>query len=134
MSSNEENTDDQNETTVKQFQLKPTQISSSLLSASQHDKDLSPEKINFQPKTILREKVVIVGDETVGKTSIIQMLTLGGSGCNKNYVMTTETQFSVLNFAVPNTDVIVDLFLYDVPGQNTFHQVSVLNTLEEKTS
>ncbi|KAL7537016.1 hypothetical protein ACHAXR_007536 [Thalassiosira sp. AJA248-18] len=36
--------------------------------------------------------------------------------------MTTDIDLTVGNVPIPKTNVIVDLFLYDIPGQNVFNE------------
>ena len=84
---------------------------------------INEEETHFRPHTVLREKLVIVGDETVGKTSIVQMLTTDGADYPKDYVMTTEVNVSVKEMEIPNQNATVDLFLYDMAGQSIFNQV-----------
>lgn len=99
------------------------QLSSSMISPAHYDELASHEDVRFRPQVVLREKVVIVGDEAVGKTSLVQMFTSDGSEYPKNYVMTTDVDFSMKSVIVPDTNVEVDLFLYDMAGQSIFHQV-----------
>ena len=72
---------------------------------------------------IVREKVAIVGDETVGKTSIVQsFLKMDQKPYSKNYHMTTNLDVQVSEISVPNTNITVDLFLFDMGGQSIFNQ------------
>ena len=48
-----------------------------------------------KPLLVLRCKVVVVGDSTVGKSALVQMFHSGGSTYPRNYVMTTWVDFSV---------------------------------------
>ena len=72
---------------------------------------------------ILREKVVIVGDERVGKTSIINVLNSGIEASSEKYKMTSTVELHMINLKIPSTNVTVDLFLHDIPGSSIFHQV-----------
>jgi len=115
--------------------LSPTILSSDILHRGIHcvsnnsdnleqTKSISATISNFIPKTILREKVIIVGDEAVGKTSILQWLTSNGAHFPKNYVFTSEADLFVKEIAIPeNRGVMVDLVLFDMAGQSIFHQV-----------
>ena len=73
---------------------------------------------------ILREKVVIVGDDRVGKTSIINVLNSGIEASSERYKMTSTVELHLVNLKIPSTNVTVDLFLHDIPGSSIFHQVS----------
>ena len=48
-----------------------------------------------KPLLVLRCKVVVVGDSTVGKSALVQMFHSGDSTYPRNYVMTTWVDFSV---------------------------------------
>nr|CCA27074.1 IFT27 putative [Albugo laibachii Nc14] len=72
--------------------------------------------------TVLRCKVAIVGDATVGKTALVQVYKSGGQEFPKNYLTTIDVELSVKSVRIPNTNVIVELFLIDCPGQSVFNQ------------
>mmetsp|Transcript_16907 Transcript_16907/g.23181 ORF Transcript_16907/g.23181 Transcript_16907/m.23181 type:complete len:246 (-) Transcript_16907:581-1318(-) len=74
------------------------------------------------PYHVLREKVAIVGDATVGKTSLVQVFYSGAHEYPKNYVMTSSVELCVAEVDVPNEDFTIDLFLYDMAGQVVFNQ------------
>ena len=80
---------------------------------------------SHQTKLVLREKVVIIGDDRVGKSSIIRVLNSGLQSYLKSYKMTSTVELHVLDIEIPNTNITVDLFLHDIPGFNIFHQVSI---------
>ncbi len=68
---------------------------------------------------LLREKVVIVGDEGVGKTSIVKsFLKKDDKLYGKTYVMTKGLDVEVSEVAVPNTNIVVDLFLFDIAKES----------------
>jgi small GTP-binding protein len=72
---------------------------------------------------LLREKVVVVGDECVGKSSILKShLKKSDKIYDKNYLMTKGIELEVSEIPVPNSDIVVDLFLYDMGGQSIFNQ------------
>ena len=56
-----------------------------------------------KPLLVLRCKVVVVGDSTVGKSALVQMFHSGGSTYPRNYVMTTWVDFSVSAAAARRT-------------------------------
>mmetsp|Transcript_27638 Transcript_27638/g.88899 ORF Transcript_27638/g.88899 Transcript_27638/m.88899 type:complete len:203 (+) Transcript_27638:17-625(+) len=70
---------------------------------------------------VLRNKVVIVGDPTVGKSALTQMFHTGGSVFPKNYVMTTYVDFAVKAVSIPDTSAQVELYLFDLAGQSIFN-------------
>lgn len=73
---------------------------------------------------ILREKVVIVGDAAVGKSSLVLSFLLQGTENlnNKRYLMTAGVDLHVKQVPIPNTNITVDLFLFDMAGQSIFNQ------------
>lgn len=76
---------------------------------------------------ILREKVIIVGDAAVGKSSLVQTFLSQGTDVlnNKHYLMTAGANLNVKQVHIPNTNITVDLFLFDIGGQNVFNQREV---------
>ncbi|CAM9410934.1 unnamed protein product [Choristocarpus tenellus] len=72
---------------------------------------------------ILRSKVVVVGDACVGKTALMQMLKSGGHDYPKNYIMTIGVDFGVKEIKIPNTDCMVELYLFDCAGQSMFNKL-----------
>ncbi|KAG1690520.1 hypothetical protein DVH05_028024 [Phytophthora capsici] len=73
--------------------------------------------------TVLRCKVAIVGDATVGKTALLQVLKSSGHEYPKNYVMTSDVELSTKSIAIPDTNVVVELYLFDCAGQSIFNQL-----------
>ena len=56
--------------------------------------------------TILRAKLVVVGDSTVGKSALIQSFHSDGSHFTKNYNMTTGVELCVKMVNIPDSQVI----------------------------
>ncbi|KAF4321575.1 hypothetical protein BBO99_00004616 [Phytophthora kernoviae] len=73
--------------------------------------------------TVLRCKVAVVGDATVGKTALLQVLKSNGHEYPKNYVMTSDVELSTKSIAIPDTNVVVELYLFDCAGQSIFNQL-----------
>merc|ERR1719181_701249 len=71
---------------------------------------------------ILRCKVVIAGEQCVGKSAITQMFHSGGHSYPKNYVMTIGVDFCVKMVNIPETNSAVELYLFDTAGQSIFNQ------------
>ena len=84
--------------------------------------------------TVLRCKLVVVGDACVGKTALAQVFSSGGSTYPKNYLMTVGAEFSVKQVPIPDTDVIVELYMFDCAGQSIFNQVEMNNKYYENVS
>ena len=74
---------------------------------------------------ILRCKLVIVGDACVGKTAITQVFHSGGSTYPKNYLMTVGAEFCVKQVPIPNTNTIIELYIFDCAGQSIFNQLDM---------
>ncbi|CAM9873193.1 unnamed protein product, partial [Discosporangium mesarthrocarpum] len=72
---------------------------------------------------MLRSKVVVVGDACVGKTALMQMLKSDGHDYPKNYIMTIGVDFGVKKIKIPDTDCIVELYLFDCAGQGIFNKL-----------
>lgn len=71
---------------------------------------------------VLREKIVIVGDATVGKTAIAKAFISNGQNYAKDYLMTAGVDMNITEVPIPDTNVIVDLFIFDTGGQSIFNQ------------
>jgi transport family protein 27 len=78
-----------------------------------------------QSTVILRCKVVIVGDACIGKSALTQVFTSGGSTYPKSYLMTIGAEFNVKQVLIPDTNYVVELFLYDCAGQSIFNQLDM---------
>ena len=68
----------------------------------------------------LRCKVLLLGETTVGKTSICQTFCSNGTEFPKNYLMTVCCDLQVKVVQIPDTSVSVELFIYDCSGQDIF--------------
>merc|ERR550537_2065588 len=68
------------------------------------------------PPLILRCKIVLLGDSTVGKTSIAQVFQGGVQNFPKNYSMTVGIDFMVKKVSIPDTNVIVEMYIVDCGG------------------
>lgn len=111
----------------------PGPFAPSDLSIDLEDSATLLETTSHGPKLVLREKVVVVGDASVGKTSLARMFNSGGQDFPKNYVMTSSVELCVKEVPIPDTNVFVDLFLYDMAGQSVFNQVSVEQSAKDAT-
>jgi small GTP-binding protein len=68
---------------------------------------------------VLRQKVCIVGDGTVGKTALAQMAFSGGVTFPRNYLMTMGVDLSVKEVQA-SPDILVELYMYDIGGQDVY--------------
>jgi transport family protein 27 len=84
--------------------------------------------------TVLRCKLVIVGDPWVGKSALTQVFSSGGSTYPKNYLMTVGAEFCVKQLRIPDTNVMVELSIFDCAGQSIFNQVEMNNKYYEHAS
>jgi transport family protein 27 len=87
-----------------------------------------------KPITILRCKLVIVGDACVGKSALTQVFSSGGSTYPKNYLMTIGAEFCVKQVPIPDTDIVVEIFIYDCAGQSIFNQLELNSKYYENTA
>ena len=71
---------------------------------------------------MLRCKVVVVGDATVGKSALISMFHSGGASYPKQYVMTSWVDFRVKQVDIPDTSTAVELYLFDCAGDPVLTQ------------
>mmetsp|Transcript_94315 Transcript_94315/g.131031 ORF Transcript_94315/g.131031 Transcript_94315/m.131031 type:complete len:220 (+) Transcript_94315:49-708(+) len=65
---------------------------------------------------ILRCKVVLLGDSASGKTSLAQVFQGGAQSFPKNYNMTIGIDFLVKRVSIPDTNVVVELYIVDCGG------------------
>ncbi|PAA73479.1 hypothetical protein BOX15_Mlig005991g2 [Macrostomum lignano] len=73
---------------------------------------------------ILRAKVIVVGDSTAGKSSLVQMFHSDGQHFPKNYSMTTGVELVVKSCMLPQTQGDqVEMYLYDCAGKDAYSDV-----------
>ena len=82
-------------------------------------------KSNHVPLVVLRCKLVIVGDATVGKTALSQVFHSGGPTFPKNYMMTVGAEFMSKQVPIPDTNAVVELYIFDCAGQSIFNQLEM---------
>ena len=82
-------------------------------------------KSNHVPLVVLRCKIVIVGDAGVGKTALTQVFHSGGPTFPKNYMMTVGAEFLSKQVPIPNTNAVVELYIFDCAGQSIFNQLEM---------
>mmetsp|Transcript_50090 Transcript_50090/g.117049 ORF Transcript_50090/g.117049 Transcript_50090/m.117049 type:complete len:225 (-) Transcript_50090:44-718(-) len=80
-----------------------------------------------QAPLILRCKIVLLGDATVGKTSIAQIFQGGLNNFPKNYNMTMGLDFLVKKVPVPDTNVVVEIYIVDCGGFATNEAENLLS-------
>eukprot|EP00002_Diphylleia_rotans_P034964 TRINITY_DN7579_c0_g2_i1.p1 TRINITY_DN7579_c0_g2~~TRINITY_DN7579_c0_g2_i1.p1 ORF type:complete len:188 (+),score=48.80 TRINITY_DN7579_c0_g2_i1:64-627(+) len=71
----------------------------------------------------LRCKLVVIGDPGVGKTALVQMFHSDGAHYPKNYVMTVGTDFCVKVVNIPDTNAVVELYIFDNAGQSFYQEL-----------
>lgn len=79
-------------------------------------------------KKVLREKVVLVGDPMVGKTCIARQ------NYTNKYVMTSNVDLIVKKIPIANSNLTVDLFLYDIGGHSILHEKEIIQKYLENCS
>lgn len=70
----------------------------------------------------LHPLIEIAGDAAVGKTSLVTMFQNGSAAAAKNYMMTQSMSSCVKTISIPETDVSVELHLYDIAGSPIFEK------------
>mmetsp|Transcript_20226 Transcript_20226/g.56366 ORF Transcript_20226/g.56366 Transcript_20226/m.56366 type:complete len:200 (+) Transcript_20226:127-726(+) len=65
---------------------------------------------------VLRSKVAVCGNATVGKSALISMYTSQGQKFPKTYSMTLGVDIVMAQVPIPDTTILVELFLYDTAG------------------
>jgi small GTP-binding protein len=73
--------------------------------------------------SILRGKVVVVGDATVGKTAIVNQLV--HQNFINSYQMTQACEYKIKEIPVPDSKTIVELHILDVAGQKIFNSIAI---------
>lgn len=84
--------------------------------AQQDATDALVSKLLDEPQLVLRCKVVLLGDSTVGKTSLAQVFTGGVQYFSKNYNMTIGMELLQKAVPIPDSNVSVELFVADCGG------------------
>lgn len=73
--------------------------------------------VNVPPPLILRSKIVLLGDTTVGKTSIAHVFQGGVQQFPKTYNMTVGIDFLIKKVSIPDTsNVVVEMYIVDCGG------------------
>eukprot|EP00741_Cyanophora_paradoxa_P007576 tig00001155_g7328.t1 len=67
---------------------------------------------------VLRCKLIILGDATVGKSALTQAF--HNNHYPKNYVMTVGVDFCVKQVVIPDANTTVELYIFDTAGQPLF--------------
>lgn len=71
---------------------------------------------------VLRCKVAVCGDATVGKSSLISMLVSKGQKFPKTYTMTTGVEVTAVQVPIPDTTMLAELFLLDTSGSDLYKE------------
>lgn len=80
---------------------------------------------NHKQLVVLRCKLIIVGDACVGKTALTQVFHSGGPTYPKAYLMTVGAEFCVKQVPIPDSNIIVELYIFDCAGQSMFNQLGM---------
>ena len=73
--------------------------------------------------SILRSRVVVAGEPTVGKTQLIHQVVKGNF--NHNYLMTQGCEYNIKEIAMEEKSYTkVELHLIDIAGQNIFKEIT----------
>lgn len=69
---------------------------------------------------ILRQKCVMCGSASVGKSAMAQVFFSDGTHYPKNYAMTVGAELTVKSVNIPDTKDSVELYVVDTAGQKIF--------------
>jgi len=91
---------------------------------------LKTTPVDHTENRVICERVIFLGDATVGKTSLIQSFKSNGSSYSNDYKMTTNVDLTPKEIKMsnafipemPTNDMTVDLLLIECPGQSIFNQ------------
>lgn len=61
----------------------------------------------------------------MGKTALTQVFVNGSGAYPKNYLMTVGADFNIKQVPIENTNVVVEIYVYDSAGQSIFNQVEM---------
>merc|ERR1719310_2540223 len=79
------------------------------------------------PPLTLRCKILLLGDSTVGKTSLAQVFQGGVQAFPKSYSMTIGSELSVKKYAIPDehtkTNTVVEMYIVDCGGFPVFQDL-----------
>ena len=70
-----------------------------------------------------RCKCIIIGDAAVGKTSIVKSLLGPPNQFPTKYLMTCGVDILTKTLRVPDSNDIIELFIYDCSGKNIYHEM-----------
>lgn len=70
--------------------------------------------------SVLRAKCIIAGESTVGKTAVAQVFQGNLTNFPKNYLMTRGLDLSTKCVTLPETNDVVEFYLYDSSGKDVY--------------
>jgi len=73
--------------------------------------------------SVLRTKLVVVGDWAVGKTAVVQQFLNAGTAFPKNYSMTLGGEVSSKLVHIPDTSDAVELLILDCSGRKVYTEL-----------
>ena len=73
--------------------------------------------------SLLRLKLVMVGDATVGKSAIVNQLET--RSFNSAYSMTQACDYKVKQIEIPDSKTTVELHILDVAGQQFYNEIAI---------
>jgi len=72
---------------------------------------------------ILRCKLIVLGDATVGKSALMQMFKTDGSQYPKNYTMTIGCELSQKAVKLDDKKTTVEFYIFDIAGQELYRDL-----------
>ncbi len=85
--------------------------------------DNQTESKKVREMSILRLKMVIVGDATVGKSAIVNQLV--NQSFNSAYSMTQACDYKIKEFSIDASNQVVELHILDIAGQKFYNNIAI---------
>ena len=84
---------------------------------------MTTQHIDTKMSNVLRAKLVLIGEATVGKTSVVQQFINTGAGFPKNYSMTLGGDVLSRTINIPDTTDAVELVMIDCSGRTAYNDL-----------
>ncbi|KAJ1505620.1 Intraflagellar transport protein 27 [Coelomomyces lativittatus] len=75
-------------------------------------------------KLCVRGKIVLLGESGCGKSALVKVFHAGESSFPKLHNLNTSAELYVKKISIPDTDVCVELFIFDMPGHEAYTEIT----------
>merc|ERR1719401_3233608 len=72
--------------------------------------------VTEKPPLTLRCKILLLGDSTVGKTSLAAVFAGGAQAFPKTYAMSFGGELTIKKVPIPDTNAVVEMYIVDCGG------------------